>query len=58
LHRQFPGELLGRHIASRFLSNRPYVSTPFIPNYKTFKNLGKSKHLKFDQNYREKYKNL
>jgi hypothetical protein len=34
------------------------INTPSIPNYKTFKNLGESKHLKFDQNYRENYKNL
>jgi hypothetical protein len=34
------------------------INTHSILNYKTFKNLGESKHLKFDQNYRENYKNL
>jgi hypothetical protein len=34
------------------------ASTPFILNYKSFKNLGESKYLKFDQNYRENYKKL
>jgi hypothetical protein len=29
------------------------LSTPFIPNYKLFQLFGESKHLKFDQNYRD-----
>ena len=32
-------------------SSSMLVATPSIPNYKSFKNLGESKHLKFDQVY-------
>ena len=32
--------------------------TPFIPNYKSFQDSWRVKHLKFDQNYRGNYKDF
>ena len=55
------------HFARIFeVGNEFIYITPSIPNYKLFqeswrvkaKNLGESKHFKFDQNYRENYKDL
>jgi hypothetical protein len=47
-------------VAHTSISNSSLVTTPSIPSQiiSHSKNLGKSKHLKFDKKYRKNYKDL